>query len=1328
MAEVTLQVNWYQFVPQESESSEGTSAASGLGLGLGLGLSEPERNASPKNAVGTVDGRGTDLAPACSLPHKIRSLCLSTEEAFGSGKSLPFINPSSLETLRALVQEIQSSGETDPEMWKDCESRWLHLFQLVEKQYQEQILAQQEQYQCQIQLIQDEIKALVQLQNRQASTQTPQDDPNTPTATTDTQTYQYHPSIQSAVPRTQPDYSSTPAVISTTVYLSSPAPNPNQLSPPTDIPDGKTPSSRSVPQAVLSATSPETPRHGLDTPGGRCADVLGTVLSSGYGTLSTWDSGLGGTRTPGGAEETCQGQEEPGWSLHFQANTETALTDQDVQQRSASANEVAPRDNFSPSPEQQRTSSQPLTSWALRQRRSKPRKSRQEHVQPPQAELPTIPGDSQTDSPQEQKPTPRQIPRDSPLDNTGLHDQRRSAAPTSSCFPLRRSDSLMSEVSGLTYWRLDESELYRPLPDSFDSGAYLLLQETSASLASPEDQKFSLREIYHNKQKTIESRHSDWDHSLTCSPTSLQMLNLDPSANPRQSERTSGFTSPSQFSSPSYPIQPNLYPHVDSLDSMAEVRVNPGDTDCTSNASCLSASTSTPAEAASARTNTTALYPSTSKPTALPGNQQGRALAAQKSEEEGSKTHTSTLKQLAVSGRQLHTLSRGNPRMEKGTTLEDPVVISLLREKLREKHSRHVADLKAYYEAEIKVLRGKLDLTDLPHDLEQSNHTLRQRCGHLENALSEASSRIQELENNNAVLEKQLADWSLRYDTACSTATSLQQRLDESRRSSREKEASVGHLRTRTRQLEEALENACRETKATETRREREYKMLQDLLGEYESLRKEHKGTKDELVCTETRLLDANEQILDLKRVICKLESQVNQLEHENQARSRQAVHSRAQASGAGLYHHPDLLLSPNKHPLQHESSYRMSPSPQTDQSHNIRKSPCPQTDQSHNIRKSQIDQTNWISHCSQTDQSGSLSHFTDPKCSRRCSSPPEREQPQDQGGAVREAQGPLTPLMRALIELEETRTTESRAPWMGSKRPTVGFMQRNRREAPRQEGGVAMEERAGNEPDRGVAGSERVCLNRERDPPPQGGASPGRGVSGPEAGAVRGMSLLRAQRSLSPEGHRSSSLPPRAQRATFPPATPTKRETMMMPLSAKSSPKRCPTENYSTAFGNPQPRQQLHNRFDVALDQRRHSFHNSSPKKRLFPEASQRSSGGSVQTSGSVDPEEGVCGLGWERQRSGSSGSDLQDLETDIQTRLHSLADAERLFDELTMEKQQIESALSRMPGAGGRVSLQTRLDEVALENRLERVNRDLGSIRMTLKRFHVLRSSTKI
>jgi hypothetical protein len=55
-----------------------------------------------------------------------------------------------------------------------------------------------------------------------------------------------------------------------------------------------------------------------------------------------------------------------------------------------------------------------------------------------------------------------------------------------------------------------------------------------------------------------------------------------------------------------------------------------------------------------------------------------------------------------------------------------------------------------------------------------------------------------------------------------------------------------------------------------------------------------------------------------------------------------------------------------------------------------------------------------------------SLTH-PGPVLSCRCLSPPEREQ--ERGEVVKETRGPLTPLMRALIELDETRTTEDRAP-----------------------------------------------------------------------------------------------------------------------------------------------------------------------------------------------------------------------------------------------------------------------------------------------------------
>lgn len=58
---------------------------------------------------------------------------------------------------------------------------------------------------------------------------------------------------------------------------------------------------------------------------------------------------------------------------------------------------------------------------------------------------------------------------------------------------------------------------------------------------------------------------------------------------------------------------------------------------------------------------------------------------------------------------------------------------------------------------------------------------------------------------------------------------SLQQRLEESKHSAKEKDALVVRLKNRVRQLEEAAQKACREADEKEARREREYKMLQDV-------------------------------------------------------------------------------------------------------------------------------------------------------------------------------------------------------------------------------------------------------------------------------------------------------------------------------------------------------------------------------------------------------------------------------------------------------------------------------------------------------------------
>ncbi|XP_018549863.1 M-phase phosphoprotein 9 isoform X1 [Lates calcarifer] len=1250
-------------------SSEGTSAS-------GLAVSE-DRHTASQTTGGTVESRPMDITPACN---KIRSLCLSTDEAFEQGKNLPFINPSSLETLRALVQEIQSSGETDPEIWKDCESRWLHLFQLVEKQYQEQILAQQEQYQCQIQLIQDEIKALVQLQNRQASVQPHTEFSPTPVTKTTTDTKDYiFPLISSdcTIPKNLPSDNDS---------LAAPAHTP------------------------FSSPSPPLHRSETANPG---EERPTTVLSSGYGTLSTWETGLEPAGSPGEDEDGSQGREKHHWSSNFQEATKTTVIgcQQDFSdERTLGVEEV------NPLVYQQKTSgtSQPLTSWAQRQK-LRPKKSKAGQAS------------SQIPEYQELPRSTREPHRQNPLESTDSQDQHRPAGPSSSAFPLRRSDSLMSEASGLTYWRLNESELYRPLPDSFDTGTYLLLQETS-SLNPAQEPQLSLREIYQNKQRT-DCKRSDWEGSVISSSSSPQVLTLDPAVNMRQSDRTSGFTSPSHFSSPSFATQPQPYPRVGTPvtpDSMVECSPNPGDTDCISDTSSVSVTGTSPSKLQSLWGNASQAVLSTSQdktqPSSHTASQQRRASAPLASEEEGSHTHTSTLKPCSASGATLRPAV--SPNMERASSLEDPVVLSLLRQNLREKHSRHVADLKAYYESEIQILRDKLKLRDLPQDLEKSNQTLTERCKRLEKALADATSRIQELEATNSSLEKKLAEWPERYAVAGATVKSLQQRLEESKRLGKEKDTLAARLKTRIRQLEEASQKACREEDEKEARREREYKMLQDLLGEYDSLMKEHEGAKNNLVSVENKLVDANDQISELKRVISKLESQVKQLEHENQARARYVSHSNAQPSGAGLFHHPDLLLSPSKCKVEPDISRRKSPCPLTDQLSNGRKSQFPQTNQS-SIHKKPL--------CTLNDQSSGPGSSVDTSSaggSWRCASPPECEQSlpqtrhQEQSQretSRREASCALTPMMRALIELEETRATESRAPCknsstthrVGSQRTTVGFVERRHKES--------IQERVGLQADREVVKPGAAVVGPER-----GGAAQS------HSGAERAAALLRAQRSLSPEGHRSSSLPPPAHR-NIPTTTPTKRETLLMPMSAKSSPKRCPTENYSTAFGHLMPREEhLLKRFDEEVDQRRHSFHSSSPRKRLhFTSTEREDDFHQPDSSGNMNPPDGNSQLGWEEQGA-CSGPDLQDSCEDsaplFLDKLHSLAEAEKLFDELTQEKLQIEAALSRMPGAGGRVSLQTRLDEVALENRLERLNRELGSIRMTLKRFHVLRSSANI
>lgn len=145
------------------------------------------------------------------------------------------------------------------------------------------------------------------------------------------------------------------------------------------------------------------------------------------------------------------------------------------------------------------------------------------------------------------------------------------------------------------------------------------------------------------------------------------MLTLDPSGNQRQSDRTSGFTSPSHFSSPSFHLCPRVHTPV-SPDSMVEYSPNPGDTDGTSDTSSISA-------ARFSKAQSTWGFHNKAQPCSHTSSQQHRVSAPLASEEEGSNTHTSTL--IPCTGSAAAQGSTASPQMEKTSSLEDPVVLSL---------------------------------------------------------------------------------------------------------------------------------------------------------------------------------------------------------------------------------------------------------------------------------------------------------------------------------------------------------------------------------------------------------------------------------------------------------------------------------------------------------------------------------------------------------------------------------------------------------------------------------------------------------------------------
>ncbi|XP_064248171.1 M-phase phosphoprotein 9 isoform X3 [Passer domesticus] len=1013
----------------------------------------------PPLSFADSDGRNTHSS-VCSL-NSNRSPSSNPNGVSGySGNARSSLKPGSVELLASFMQDIQNIGHANSEIVRNCETRWIQLLRLVEKQCQEQINAQQEQFHHQIQLIQDEIKELVSLQSSTWAG-------------------------SRAVPaRLSPSFPSLPS------------------------PMGMCSEERGSLGSQLRSAEGEARQE--------CAGSEAS-MNSGYGSLST--SELSPAQPGPGAGHT-----PPGAGPHAQSERELAAKKPQENRSSARRDSlVFPAGLEHKGDEDHQRGKKPsksLTSWAQKLKQTQPKRVTADEVC--------------VNSMQENERVRRL-----PLENTNLTD---AALPPYTFYlnqPKESPNSVVSEASGLSYWKLDEKEMYHTLPENFRSDLPDVFSKSTTStkvppvqLSSADEGKLSsLKEIYHKRQRE-----------------SKQM--------PDQSFMPS--------SQPSHPPE------------------------------CADSS--------------------------LPD----------------------------------YSLSVAS--------LEDPVVMSKIRQNLREKHARHIADLRAYYDSEIQSLKQQLECsqrTAASEELKKINQSLADRCDQLDSALNEASAHIKALENKNNQLEKQVAEWRERFCAVSDNSKGLQERLEEMRASHKEKDNTISRLQSRLRELEEAFDKAYKLSDNKNTRLQEENKMFQNLLGEYESLGKEHERVKDTLNTTENKLLDANTEISDLKRTILKLEAQLKQVEHENALKLRHISENRLRTSCANKLGTPDVSRRKWLIPGAEYSIF-------TGQPLEGQESP----------KDNRLEETYIPS---------------------RHHSPPEKDSSQEDSSAntieKKENEMSEAPIIKAFKELEEgkilkdwgTQTEKEDAPAKPStRRQTVGFVEPS------------------------------VVANRS-----------------PE----KGRDQHRPKRFSSPSGQRSSSLPPANRKSS----TPTRREIMLAPVSVTYSPKRSPKENLSPGFSHLLSRNEnTVTRFDILLDDLEtgatSTLQHNNPRKRLqfhsLDDVEGRQHSGAIPSSCTESVSNGMKKTAAWEERSQRHEAVQSPCEEDFKytARIPTLAETERLFDELTHEKQQIEAALSRIPCSGGRMTLQARLNQEALEDRLERINRDLGLIRMTLKRFHVLRTSANL
>ncbi|CAI9535149.1 unnamed protein product [Staurois parvus] len=774
----------------------------------------------------------TDTSDNTKSPPEASIESIGGGSTVNKGLSLPESSHQCPDSQASSAGDLCGSVQPDSEDRKSCEARWLQVFQLVEKQCQEQIDAQQEQFNHQLQLVREEIKHLAQLQGSSSPWNSRTGDAIL------TQASGAHPPSADAGQHSQDEErgeSTNTAFhlfreldIQKRAFITQEHfPESNSIS------SGYGTLSASEPNACLSSSSQNTSRK--------------TSLPTKQTFVECRTEFTKHPHTPVDNEKPFILVPDTKCLSHLEKSSEGNLSGSLVNY----GKRVVSQSN--------QPSSKSLTTWAQKLRQTHQKRSVQME---------------QSSSTPQPNPHPERESENTDISPNlfSLNNRAESV------------NSLFSAGSGFTYWMLDEKDLYHPLPDNLETGVSKIFHTKE-----PDEARIpSLTDIYHRKQREYAQRPA-WEPLPPSEHTHPpEILTLDPTLHKKHLHGgnlcNDGYTAPL---TPDSILESAPYKQYDeeSLSAASSLLDSPN--------------RSTHSPVADAEQWKSSRYQTSRNINYQPCQRDASVDERMNCTEDD----VNSLTPSSIPQSPLPAAEESISHPSGVLSVDHPVMLSNIRRSLREKHARHLADLRDYYESEISNLKQQLvannKSTTTSEDLMKMN-SLTEQCANMEEALAEASKQIYMLENKKIVI------WKNKWLSGKNGTTvpailqkNLQEHIEEMRTRSKEKENAISRLQSRLKEVEGSFEKAFKQSDDKDERIKQEHKMFQDLLLEYESLGKEHERVKDTLGVTENKLCNAQSDVNELRRTVLKLETQIRQLEHENMVKLRHIAEGQSWSSNS---------------------------------------------------------------------------------------------------------------------------------------------------------------------------------------------------------------------------------------------------------------------------------------------------------------------------------------------------------------------------------------------------------------------------------------------